>query len=152
MPTDLKNVIFQAPLFHADNLAENMNIANKFITSSTQLAAAVRLAKKDADAANFSTTPAISAEVTDVYNAVISDGRYIKDFSIDPGGVAVKLGKNLSAPSIAAVKAAGKFRGADPGVAASSVEVVCVAVIVVLCAKPSAGAEVIVDSSGQLKL
>ena len=155
MPNELPvHVSFAQPLFMREHLAGDLQRVHKTILSRDNLAASMHLAAQDAHAAGFQPTQEVSDELMPVYNAVITDGRYVKLFGTDPEAAASKLGFHLSDAAVAAVKTASAFRGAAgiSGADDGTVYVVCVAVIVVLCARPSAGEEVVVNARGQIRL
>lgn len=86
----------------------------------------------------------------EVYNKVVADGRFVKEFATDPGGAAQNLGLKLSPLQIEQIQEAGRVSGGG-GVAADTVELVAVAIIVlVLAGVPES--EIVIDSTGMIKV
>lgn len=136
------------------------NRAGKFIPSASVLDHALSIAQMDAKTKGFKAEPKSTKEIELFYNAAVKDGRYLRDLGTDPAGVAHKIGAKLSAGAVAEIKNAARLHGASPAVIggqggeqADWVEVVCVAVVVVLCASTAPGAEeILIDRSGMIKL
>jgi len=155
----LPNIGFTHNLFNVDHLSENFDKLNKVITAPEKLAAGIKLASADAEKSNIHLSKDDANSLMTAYNAVVKDGRYIKEFATDPQGAAQKLNLQVSQNAAKAVTAAAKFNGVrqlgggNPAADGGDVAVVCVAVIVVLCAKPTFGdQQVIIDQSGMLKI
>lgn len=132
----------------------------KFIPSASALDRAVSMAQMDAKTKGFKANPASAKEIQTFYNAAVKDGRYLRDLGTDPAGVAQKIGVQLSASAATEIQNAARLHGASTtvigghgGEKADWVEVVCVAVVVVLCAAPAPGAaEILIDRSGMIKI
>lgn len=124
------------------------------IRSASVLDHSLHIAKADVGNQNFKADPALRQEITKLYNATVKDGRYVRDFGTDPEGVAAKMHMQLSPAAAAEIKKAGSLRGAQvstPGQVMDTVDVICVAIIVVLCADIGPNEEIIVDRSGMIK-
>lgn len=116
--------------------------------SETNVASAFKQVSLKAQEANFKPSATDANQVLNVYNEVVKDGRYVKDFSKDPGGVAAKLGLKLTPQQVSEVNKAAGFSSGSP--VSDDVELVAVAVIVIIVAvKPEQ--QVVVDSSGMVK-
>jgi hypothetical protein len=102
-----------------------------------------------AEAAVQKVRSADAAQALEVYNKVIADGRFVKEFGTDPGGTAQKLGLKLSPAQIAQIEAAYNVIGQKP--IPDSVEVVCVAIIVLALAASPVHRDLVVDTSGIVK-
>ncbi|MDP4200000.1 MAG: hypothetical protein Q8902_10580 [Bacteroidota bacterium] len=161
MPTlQMGRLSLAEPLFPEEYQKTNLGKAKQLITSSKALAASVKHALDAAHKANFKVSTADSEAALKAYNAVVADGRYIKEFASDPAGAAKKLNIHLSDSAANAVKhAAGFASGASGGGAVSdSVDVVCVAVIVLILVLevPREGdlmrQHIIIDHSGRITL
>jgi len=129
--------------------------AKTLIPSASVLDHAVSVAQRNVKATGFKANSANTKEIAELYNAVIKDGRFIAELATDPKKVADKLHKPLSQASIDELKKAaqaGGFHLGRGGEVAGSVTVVCIAIVVVLCADVGPeGREVIIDRSGMLK-
>lgn len=120
---------------------------------------ALDLTRRDPATAGFLPDPAHEREVVDLYNAAVRDGRFVRHLGSDPEGVAQRLNIPLSRGAADAIKQIGLTAGAkltnfpsaiDPRTA--WVTVVCVAVIVVVAAKPDRpDSEIVLDTSGIMK-
>ncbi|HEY5369161.1 MAG TPA: hypothetical protein VIJ75_09230 [Hanamia sp.] len=152
----LPNIGFTHNLFNVDHLSTNFDKLNTVISAPEKLAAGIKLASVDAAKFGIDLSKDDANSLMTAYNAVVKDGRYIKQFESDPKGAAKKLNLNISDSAAKAVQTAVKFNGVRQlggGAAADTVDVICVAVIVVLCAKPTFGdQQVIIDQSGMLKV
>lgn len=153
----LPNIGFTHNLFAVDHLSANFDKLNKVISEPQKLAAAIKVASADAEKSNINLSQDDATGLMTAYNAVVKDGRFIKQFETDPQGAAQKLNLKISDNATKAVQNAAKFSavkqlgGGNP--AADTVDVICVAVIVVLCAKPTFGdQQVVIDQSGMLKV
>ena len=100
-----------------------------------------------------------SQKLTEAYNAVVRDGRYLRLFRDYPQEAARFVGVDLPEEAANAVRryatlaAASNFESKDPSVRAGPIYVVAVAVVVVASKKDAIQQqEVVVDSSGMLKL
>jgi hypothetical protein len=83
-----------------------------------------------------------------VYNKIVADGRYVKQFASNPSAAAKRLGLELTAAQADKIRAA--IATASGGAAATDVELVAVAVIVlVLAVVPDR--EIVIDSAGRIK-
>ena len=155
MPTlPIGKLTLAQPVFPEEHLQTNMGKAKHLISSSKALSTAVKHASDSAHKANFKVNKGDASSALKVYNAVVSDGRYIKEFSSDPSGTAKKLHLELSASAAAAVKEAVGF-GVSTGGGPSSdvVDVICVAIIVLVLADVGDVANVeniMVDQSGRI--
>lgn len=131
---------------------------NALVTSKAQLQADYTALQQQAASANLNLSPADAQQALDLYNATVTDGRYLKDLMTDPAGVANKLSLPLSATAAQQIKTVGSMQAFQPGGTAlsaqSPVEVVCVAIIVLILARPVgvAPTQVVVDSSGVVKV
>jgi hypothetical protein len=153
-PSALGNIHLVQPLFPAEHLGANLAAAKKVITSPNLLAAAVKISADEAKTANFTVSQPDATEALKVYNAVIADGRFIKEFNSDPAKVAQKLNMQLSAGAVAAIKTAATFKGStfgSGGTAEFPTEVVCVTIIVLVLARAPQG-DILVDRSGVIKI
>lgn len=151
----MPNIKFVQPI----GLQQAKTRTGKTIPSASVLDSAISLAQMDAKNKGFKANPSAAKEIETFYNAAVKDGRYLRELGTDPAGVAQKIGAKLSASSAAEIKNAALLHGASTSVIGSHggeqadwVEVVCVAVVVVLCATPAPGAEVLIDRSGMIKL
>ncbi len=84
----------------------------------------------------------------DVYNRVVADGRFVKEFATDPGGAAQKLGLKLSPAQIEEIQAMAK---ASTGVHPDCLPVIVIAVCIVIAFGPKE-CDVVIDTSGKIKL
>ena len=145
--------MFQQPLLRTQYIAQNWNNLRDVICPAP-LAAAYELSIADAKRAKFQVPEAQANEILAAYNKVVADGRFVRDFGKEPAKVAKELGIRLSDAAAGTIAKAGAFKGANPGGPISDdVSVVCVAIIVVVCCVArNPDQEVIIDSSGALKL
>lgn len=146
MPPNTPQIVFQQPLF-----GHNLDQLHKVIASPQNLATRVNAATAAAQKANLAFPQAVGDEALALYNATVTDGRYIQDFKTDPAGVAAKLGLPISQATVDAIKevsSLGPVR--TPGGAAEISDVVAAAIIVLVLAV-SPDQELVVDSSGLLK-
>ena len=97
-------------------------------------------------------------KLTEAYNAVVTDGRYVRLFRDYPQEAARLVGADLPDEAASAVRryatlaAASSFESNDPSVRAGPVYVVAVAVVVVASKRDAIQQqEIVVDSSGLLK-
>lgn len=133
---------------------------SKSIPSASVLDSAISIAQMDAKAKGFKANPSSAKEIETFYNAAVKDGRYLRELGTDPAGVAQKIGARLSPAAANEIKEAAKLQGASTAVIgahggeqADWVEVVCVAVVVVLCALPVMDkGEILIDRSGMIKI
>ena len=89
-----------------------------------------------------------ASHALDVYNKVVADGRFVKEFATDPGGAAGKLGLKLSASQIDRIQEA--TRVSAGGTVSDTVEVVAVAIIVLVLADVP-DREIVIDTAGVIK-
>ncbi len=87
-----------------------------------------------------------------VYNKVVADGRFVKQFATDPGGAAQKLGLKLSPAQAGRIQevAGISAKGGKGGVLADDVELVAVAIIVLVLADVP-DRDIVVDTTGIIK-
>jgi hypothetical protein len=148
------DIVFHHPI----GISRLAAVAGPVIPSGSVLDHAVSTAQLDAQHKGFTVSQAHSQEILKLYNATVKDGRFIRQFGVSPETVATQLNLPLSAAAAAEIKKASQLAGAHlpirPGGAGplSSVTVVCIAVVVVLCADTGPNARVIVDRSGAVKL
>lgn len=83
-------------------------------------------------------------ETLDFYNAVVTDGRYVKYLVNAPATAAEKLGKTLSAAAQESL--ARVIKAVGPGTVEGPVEAVIAVAVVIACARPSDG--VVLESNG----
>lgn len=171
MPQDFKKLTdrlrFAQPLFPATDFEQNWSRLGRIISSPSQLAAGINASIEDAQIRNvqFNLTQADAEKAIEVYNAVITDGRYIKAFASDPAGVATNLNLQLPPAAADAIKQAATLKGSQvlgrpgrPGEPFGAVEVVAVAVVVVivggivLIVVVTRDKEIVIDESGKIKL
>jgi hypothetical protein len=145
--------------FHHPIGTSRLAVAGPVIPSGSVLDHAVTSAQLDAQHRQFTVSAANSKEIVALYNATVKDGRFIRQFGSNPAQVAAKLNLSLSANAAAEITKASQLAGAHvpvrPGGGAgpiSSVTVVCIAVVVVLCADTGPNSRVIVDRSGMVKI
>jgi hypothetical protein len=117
---------------------------------------AITISQAAATKSKFRADPKLSSEISAFYNKALQQGANMREVATNPAAVAKSLAVNLSEAAVKEIQAAAELPGAQlPSAAkvAGGVTVVCVAVIVVLCADVGPDQdEVIVDRSGMLKL
>jgi hypothetical protein len=141
------NVMFAQAIGRTAKSTGKVNI------SSEALDHALNVAQRDAQASHFKANAASSKEIAALYNSAVKDGRYVGELASNPADVAKKLNVTLSSAAAKEMTAASKLAGVrvgGGGLVEGSVTVVCIAVVVVLCAD-TGPEEVVVDRSGMLK-
>jgi hypothetical protein len=132
--------------------------APALIKSLSAIDHAITKAQLDVQHKSFSAAPVNASEIANLYNATVKDGRFIRKLASHPEQVAADLHLELSPAAASEIKKASLLAGAQlpghpsGGIPAGSVSVVCVAVIVVLCADVGPNSRVILDRSGTIKL
>ena len=155
MPTlPIGKLSLAQPVFPDEHLHTNLGKAKHLISSSKALSTAVKHASDSAHKANFKVNQTDAHAALKVYNAVVADGRYIKEFGSDPASAAKKLHMEISDHAAAAVKQAVGF-GVSTGGGPSSdvVDVICVAIIVLVLADVGDVANernIMIDQSGRI--
>lgn len=87
-------------------------------------------------------------QALNLYNKVITDGRYAELLKSDPAAAAKKLGINVSAGALSAIDAvAAELR--KPGTVEGPVEAVIAVAVVIACAKPAEG--IVIDGSANIR-
>ena len=135
----------KAPIFKQNPESTNLS-ESSFHSSFSEIA-------KKAQAANFKPTTTDANHILEVYNQVVKDGRYVKQFASDPAGAATKLGLKLTPTEASEIQQAGRLSGGsadgDPGDVGGILITVGV-VLVIVAVHPEN--QVIVDSSGMIKV
>ena len=150
------DMAFEQPLFQRERIAADWKRMRSEITSATDLEAAYKAIAPEVAALKLKLTDAEGEELLELYNATVSDGRYIGELTTDPAGVAKKLKVKVSDNAVAAIKKAGSIKAlqtSDQVSAAVSpiVAVVVVAVVIVIVFGPKEPKRKVVDSSGIVK-
>ena len=117
---------------------------------------AVTISQAAASKSKFHADPKLSSEISAFYNKALQQGANMREVATNPEAVAKSLSVNLSAAAVKEIQVAAELPGAKlPSLrnSADGVTVVCVAVIVVLCADVGPDQEeTIIDRSGMVKL
>ena len=145
-----KRVSFLQPLLPVQ---EHDIVATKGLLSHDKLSKLLTKTHAEATEKKLAVNNNDADQAAAVYNAVVKDGRYIKEFQTDPAGTATKLHLELTASAANAVKQGVSLAHAGGGGPVSdTVDVICVAIIVIVLAKPGEqGQNILVDRSGMLK-
>lgn len=151
MPITFPKVSF-AQQIHLD-AASTMS---KGILTQSKIQNDLKIAANTVKTSNLKVSKADAEAIAKFYNAVVLDGRFIKELSTNPQDVANKLKIKLSPSAIknfqSAIAIAASGHG---GTVSTDVELVAVAVIVVIIcldvAENVANTHVIMDESGILK-
>ena len=151
MPIKFPKVSF-AQQIHLD-AASTMS---KGILTQSKIQNDLKIAANTAKTSNFKVSKADTAAITKFYNAVVHDGRFIKELSTNPQDVANKLKIKLSSSAIKNLQSAIAIAASGHGGTVSDdVELVAVAVIVVIICldvpENVANTHIIMDESGILK-
>jgi hypothetical protein len=107
-----------------------------------------RLSKSE-HIAGESITPKAREQALELYNKVITDGRFVDLLRSDPAGAAVKIGLKVTPEATRAISVIeGELR--DPGTVEGPVEAVIAVAVVIACAKPAEG--VIVEETANVRV
>lgn len=154
MSDEYPRVTFKQPFFHDKLISESVERMRRSITSITALEAAYRIAQPEMRSRGISATRSQAEEALNLYNKAVQDGRFIKELTKDPAGVAEKLGLELSPEVASLMQETGTLsilQAQEAGAARSDVELVAVAIIVIfLVSDPNV--DVVIDESGLIKL
>jgi hypothetical protein len=123
---------------------------------------AYEIAKDKVDSIDLEVSGEDQEQMVELYNATVTDGRYIKDFATNPKSVAENLGLPISDSAAAAIVQVGDAVGvtANPDHPALAIVAIAIIVVFIIVQLPSDRREgrgdeaekVVIDSSGLLKL
>jgi len=133
---------------------KSADAADHHIKSADAVTAGYVALKDNEEAAKLSPNPQVAQETLAFYNAVVRDGRYVGLLKTDPQKAADNLGLSVSPEVLKTLT-----RSAELKVDVSKetqqlgeVGVASIAVAVVVVTSPQADNQVVVDSSGLVKL
>lgn len=155
---EIPNIVFEQPLFQNERIAADWKHMRSQITSATQLEAAYRVIAPEVAALRLRLSEGDAQQLLALYNKTVTDGRYLRDLMTDPAGVAAKLGVPLSAAAGAAIKRVGTIQAlqtatGEATAATAIVAVVVIAVVIVIVFGPKRPRkQLVVDSSGIVKM
>jgi hypothetical protein len=132
-------------------MSEDWELMRSQITSTTQLEAAYLLVQPQVEALGLTLDKKDAQKILDLYNATVTDGRYIDDLVADPIGVARKLNVRISKQAAEALKQAGSIEAFRPEVQGWS-QILIVAIVIVIVFGPHVEGTQVVDSSGIVKI
>jgi hypothetical protein len=157
--TSSPRVVYQQSLELERRIGDDWASMRKQVISARQLEAAYGAVQNEISALDLRLSPEAAQQVVDLYNKAVLDGRYLKDLTIDPRSVAQALDLSLSAEGEAGLKRLGELgaiRTAREEALVPLVGVVAIVGIVVLgvvlVVDPAVRDEVVIDSSGVVKL
>ncbi len=101
------------PLVSDESWTLNRKRLSDIISARTKINTALQTAIQDPaiSKSTFKLSKSDSTKLINVYNAVVADGRFIREFLSDPGGVAKKLRMSLPPSAVDAVHKASKAKG-----------------------------------------
>lgn len=159
MPTT-PNIAFERPLFMSDRMRANWSTMRHMIISPERLEAAYHLVQADPQVKQLKLTDADAKALADLYNKVVTNGDSRQDFIKDPAKIAAKYHVTLSAVALDQLRKAGAIKAVHDtlhpggGTNESPVEVVAVAIIVLVLARPTdqLDHQIVVNSAGAIRI
>ncbi len=146
-------IFFQQPVNTVDSLVEKWPRLGRLVPSAEYIEAGLRVFRADGKFPKIEMTESEADEALAFYNRLITDGRHVKLALEHPEEAALKLGVPVSEGALRAVRAGLSSPGAkvsDNGGTLATIAVVVVILVVV--SGKDADQEIVVDSSGVIKI
>jgi len=144
-------LLFQQPVNTVEALVEKWPHLSHVIPSAAHLEAGVQVFRRNPKTKEIKVTPEEAREAAAFYNKLITDGRYVALAKENPAEAAKKLGVRISPAALEAVQAGFTVVGLESLNGDLKVAVTVVVCIVILVISPP-GEEIVIDSSGIMKI